>query len=430
LPKSIQSLPQVAHLRRRWELFQAAVTQPQLQPKLVEYLYGSTLETSVSRLEEFAACPFRFSITSGLHAEERRLFQLDARHQGSFQHEVLARFHLEVQRENRRWRDLTAAEARQRIRAIAEKVVVEYEGGLLQASEQSRFTAEALISTLQAFITAAIDWMPQYQFDPHSVELAFGMEEKPLPAWEIDLGEGHRLSFRGKIDRVDLMRPPGHTEALCVVVDYKSSARRLDPILMAHGIQLQLLAYLNVLRSLEDPAPIFGVRQLLPTGVFFVNLRGKYRGAHNRTEVMESFQSARALAYQHTGRFDASALPHLDNRPGVSAGDQFNYRLSASGKIHGACREPLETAAFLAALDTVESHLRRMGREIYAGTVRVDPYRKGNLSACDQCEYRGICRIDPWTHRFRVLTAGRPAVDLPAPADLRSAGGRSADQLR
>jgi hypothetical protein len=60
---------------------------------------------------------------------------------------------------------------------------------LLQGTEQSRFAAEALVKSLEEFIAAVIAWMPQYQFEPHSVELAFGIEEKPLPAWEIDLGE-------------------------------------------------------------------------------------------------------------------------------------------------------------------------------------------------------------------------------------------------
>jgi ATP-dependent helicase/DNAse subunit B len=46
-----------------------------------------------------------------------------------------------------------------------------------------------------------------------------------------------------------------------------------------------------------------------------------------------------------------------------------------------------------------------MGIEIFAGAAAVSPYRKGATTACDQCGYRSICRIDPWTHRFRLLTA-------------------------
>ena len=192
----------------------------------------------MSRLEEYAACPFRFALTSGLRVEERKLFRLDVRHQGSFQHEVLARFHQQLKAEHKQWRDITSADARARIEAIAASLMPEYEGGLLQANEQTRFTIRSIVTALQDFITTIIEWMPQYRFEPHAVELAFGIEEKPMPAWEMDLGDGHRLSFRGKIDRVDLWRQPGDSAAWCVVMDYKSSARSLDAVLMAHGLAI------------------------------------------------------------------------------------------------------------------------------------------------------------------------------------------------
>ena len=78
--------------------------------------------TSVSRLENFAACPFRFFVHSGLRAEERKVFELDFREQGSFQHDVLKLFHEELQREGRRWRDLAPAEARERVARMASGV--------------------------------------------------------------------------------------------------------------------------------------------------------------------------------------------------------------------------------------------------------------------------------------------------------------------
>ena len=45
----------------------------------------------------------------------------------------------------------------------------------------------------------------------------------------------------------------------------------------------------------------------------------------------------------------------------------------------------------------------RMGRAIFAGDIRLNPFQKGAQRACDRCEYQGICRIDPWTHAFRQL---------------------------
>ena len=39
-----------------------------LSPELTGKLYGATLKSSVSRLEEFAQCPFKFFVKSGLKA--------------------------------------------------------------------------------------------------------------------------------------------------------------------------------------------------------------------------------------------------------------------------------------------------------------------------------------------------------------------------
>lgn len=405
IPAAIEKLPLISGLRHRCEQFTTAAGQSPLPVALNEALYGRILETSVSRLEEYASCPFQFFVTSGLRAEERTTFRLDARQRGSFQHEVLSRFHQELKREQKRWRDLDSHEAKKRIAHIVDTLAVEYEEGLLRATEEGQFAAQSLSESLQTFMSTLIEWMPQYQFDPHSVELAFGIEEKPLPAWEVDLGEGHWLSFRGKIDRIDLCGRPGTDEAYCVVIDYKSSLRQLDPVFLAHGIQMQLPAYLSVLRSLKHPEAVFGVKRLIPAGVFFINLRGKYGAGKSRRDVLGNFRKARALAYQHSGRFDLEVLSFLDSRKDSTAGDQFNYRLRLDGTMHRNCREPMESAVFAQLLTNVEGHLIRIGREIYSGNVRPDPFQKGRQKACDKCVCQSICRIDPWRHKFRVLTA-------------------------
>jgi ATP-dependent helicase/nuclease subunit B len=375
-----------------------------VSPALAARLYGPSLRTSVSRMEQFAACPFKFFVHSGLRAEERKLFELDVRNQGNFQHDVLACFHDQLRAEGKRWRDLTPAAARARIKQVAASMLLTFHDGLLQASEESRFTARMLTESLQDFVETLVGWMRgQYAFDPVAVEIAFGDKDGVFPAWELDLGEARRLLLHGRIDRVDICRDTNSDSAPCVVVDYKSGGRQLDPLLMANGLPLQLAAYLNVLRHWPNPSPLFGVACLLPAGMFYVSLRGKYERAEHRDESLADAARARQLAYQHTGRFDAQYLRKLDQRPDAVKGDQFNYTLKQDGTISANSREALGTAEFIALLDAVENILREMGRAVYAGVAKVDPYRKGNVTACDQCDYRAICRIDPWTHSYRVL---------------------------
>jgi ATP-dependent helicase/nuclease subunit B len=376
-----------------------------LSPGLAEAIYGPTLQTSVSRLEEFAQCPFRFLVHSGLRAEERKVFELDARERGSFQHEVLRLFHEQLTAKGKRWRDLTPEEARERVGKIAAELAPNYRDGLLRADDQGRFTARVLAESLQDFVETLVTWMRgQYEFDPAVAELGFGFEAGGAPAWEMNLGGGRQLALRGRIDRIDLYRETAD-RAWCVVMDYKSGQRKLDKVLVEHGVQLQLLGYLAAVRRWPHLPALPGVERLVPAGVFYVNLRGKYDGGGMRAEVLADVEASRRMAYRHTGRFSVDALPKLDNRPGTKAGDQFNYRRTQDGSLHKGSTEALPRAEFEALLDRVETQLTEMGRAIYAGAAKVDPYRKGAETACRYCDYRPVCRIDPWTHRYRVLRA-------------------------
>jgi ATP-dependent helicase/nuclease subunit B len=196
--------------------------------------------------------------------------------------------------------------------------------------------------------------------------------------------------------------------ALCVVMDYKSGQRKLDKILVEHGVQLQLLAYLAAVRHWPDPHVLFGVQQLIPAGVFYVNLRGQYERGNTRDEALADADDARKLAYRHTGRFDASFLGKFDNRPNVQRGDQFNYNRNHDGSLRKGSTEALPQAEFEKLFNRVEAQLKGMGRAIFSGAAQVDPYRKGHETPCDFCDYRAVCRIDPWTHRYRVL---RPSAE-------------------
>jgi ATP-dependent helicase/nuclease subunit B len=396
-------IPNLAKLTKSLGALREPGSMENLSPALAEKLYGPTLRTSVSRLEEFAACPFRFFVRSGLRAEERKKFELDARERGSFQHDVLKKFHDDLTAEGKRWRDLTPQSARERIGVIATKLMENYRDGLLRDSAQTKFTARALAQSLQDFVEVIVSWLRgQNEFDPAAAELDFGGENSRASAWEIDLGGGHKLALRGRIDRVDLWRDADSGDALALVMDYKSTSKKLDAVLVEHGVQLQLLAYLNVLRHWKNPQEILGVKRLIPTGVFYVNLRGQFEGGGSRDEILADADEAWRKAYRHTGRFDAGALKKLDH---TGAADQFNYNRNKDGSLRKGSVEALPRAEFEALLDRVEIQLREFGRAIFSGEAKVDPYRKGRMTPCEFCDYRAVCRIDPWTHQYRVLRA-------------------------
>jgi ATP-dependent helicase/nuclease subunit B len=376
----------------------SAVTEVEaLPPEVALSLYGNPLRTSVSRLEAFARCPFQFFVRSGLRADERVLYELDRREQGSFQHEILAEFHNRLAAANRKWRDVAPAEGRALIAAIADELRENFQDGLANANAQNRFLARAKTGALQDFIEAYLALIRTTDYDPHRVELGFGAGG-PLGAWRLQIDADRALEFSGRIDRVDVWTDPTAQVTHALVFDYKSSAKELERRYVASGIQQQLPAYLLALEKMGDTVQFpYSVRA---AGAFYANLNPAIRTAKSRAEAVGDETLGLGEDLKHAGVFDWGMIDSLDPK---RAAQMFTYGEGGPKAKPAAKYGALSSEDFRALLRETEDGLKKIGGEIYAGKVKIDPFRHGQKKACDQCQYAGVCRIDHWTHDFRVI---------------------------
>jgi len=98
-------------------------------------------------------------------------------------------------------------------------------------------------------------------------------------------------------------------------MDYKSRVRELDAVKLHHGLELQLLSYLGVLKHLPLPREWAAAGALAPAGVFYVPLNGGAGSATGeRSEILEPDPAAARSAYQHRGRFLADEENHEDDQ--------------------------------------------------------------------------------------------------------------------
>ena len=395
--------PNELQISRQQSLQRAPDTLESPLPKQLYQDEAGLFRTSVSRLEQFAACPFRFFIHSGLRCEERVQFQIDRRRIGSFQHLILEAFHNEIQVSQRTWRQVPPSEAQAMIVRLTQEAASQFDHGIFLSTAEAIFSLESIVQRLQEFVAILINWMDQYEFDPHTVELGFGGPNDPVGPWTVALDSG-RIAFMGKIDRLDVHPSEDIQGADAVIIDYKSGGKKLDPILLYNGVQLQLLAYLNVVSRLPEIGKHLKTGPLYPAGVFFVPLRGYSPRQPNRDSARLCHADDRPRAFQHVGCFDLSSLRQLDSRSEVLTGDQIHYQLKKDGTPKKNAWNVMAPETFRATMARTESSIQTMGNRILSGDIKVDPFRHGNQVACQYCPYPTICRIDPAEHAYRTLS--------------------------
>ncbi len=370
--------------------------------ELAEQLYGRELHTSVSKFEDFPKCPFKFFVASGLKAKERKIFELDSRRQGSFQHKLLEEFHKELQIEKKHWREIERGDAQARVRRIAERIIPDFDRGIMASRPENQFLAHIYTSLIEDFVAQVIQWMDQqWEFNPMQVELGFGNEDG-LGRWRIDLSHGKSLIFHGRIDRIDLWTNPATGTTHYVVIDYKSGVRKLTRLLFERGMEQQLVAYLLAIKGSEKAHELFKATKLEPAGGFFVSLRPEPGKGGNRNEVLNKNEETKSDSYKHFGLFDFSLINQFD-RPRKK--DQIGYRVTSDpDKLHrGGAFGAMYAVDFTEALVQSEQRLRDMAEQVFQGKVAVFPYKFGCETACKYCEFTSVCRFDSWRDPFNVI---------------------------
>lgn len=377
-----------------------------LSAAVAQELFKNRLQTSVSGMEAFAACPFKFFAQDTLRARERVLFQFERKEQGVFQHEVLSLFHRELKLGCLKWRDIDPEDARNRVERLGWQVAATQGHDPQSTPEGTRHSIAARIRVLQDYAAWAVAMnQTACEFDPELSEIPLGMEGG-LPGWTIRLDGGGELELLGRIDRVDIHHSPDSSTQY-IVLDYKSSAQKPDRVKIENGLQLQLLAYAAALREIEGAAGALRSdgRRLLPVGVFYIPLKATTATAKTRGEALDKAGEA---TFPHAGLFDLSALGQFDSRPGGRSSGQFQYKLTKAGVPYKGSFNALPPGQFQEWLDRVRALLGDFASRVLSGEMGVSPYRQKTHTPCDHCAHRGVCRTDPWEQSYRALAATEP----------------------
>jgi ATP-dependent helicase/nuclease subunit B len=357
-----------------------------IKQERVRMLYGSTIHTSVSRLEKYSSCPFSYYVEYGLKAKERNIMKMNAPDTGSFMHRVIDRFSKTVSESSTGWRQIEKDWCAERVALIVDELVQDMAGTIFLSSSRYKYFADRLKRVLTRAVWMIAEHIKRSTFEPIGYELGFGDGEK-LPPITLELTTGDSMVLSGRIDRMDCLET--EEGKYFRVVDYKSGSKQFKLADVYYGLQIQLITYLDAVgESLgkESGKPV------LPAGVLYFKLDDPIvlggRGA-SEEEIEKAIM--KALKMKGLLLADVKLIKEMDTS---IEGDSLIIpaRVNKGGDLGRA------SAATAEQFDLIKRHVRKLlnslGEEMLKGNISISPYRQKRMAACTYCGYMSICQFD------------------------------------
>jgi len=349
-------------------------------------LYSLPLYSNVSRVEQFVNCPFAHFIRYGLKPQERKIFAVSAPDIGELFHNSLLAFAMQLKKENKHWFELQRPECDRIMDGIMDELVPEHGHGVFTSSHRYQYLVQRLKRISRRAVWVLTEHLQRGEFVPLQYEVSFG-PGCPFPAIEIELENGEKFYLVGRIDRVDLLE--GEECTYVKIIDYKSGNQDFKLSDVYYGLSLQLMIYLQAVMASFHHLP---GDKLKPAGVFYFKIDDPMINSENG--IIENIEKEIAKKLKMKGLVleDAQLISQLDNQIAGSS-DIIPVALTVNGGFtKNSAVLPAEN--FAALIRHVEELLRRIGREIMNGTIKIEPVKNGQHNACVFCPYRAICQFD------------------------------------
>ena len=358
------------------------------------------MPATVRQLEDAAACPFRHFARYGLLLTGRESADVTGVDLHNAYHRVIQNLTRDLLEKNTDWVGLDAAAAAGLIAVHVAEVGRQLRGEVMLSSARNRYLLDHIERTLARAVASLAEAHRRGKYRPAWANLRFGGPGATLPPHEVVTPLGRTVRLHGHVDRVDL----NDRGTAFTVSDYRLTPGSLSLDKVYHGLSLQLLTYLLVVR---DGGVRLAGRELHPAAAFLTGLLHPPRGVLHPDDATPADDADFHLRHKPRGLIDDRAVDSLDG-----GGEGMSKVVAAYRKKDGTLgnRGTTDVATadeFDALLSLVQVRLGQAADDVVNGDVAVRPYRLGRQTPCGRCEYRTVCRFEPGVNAYRPLSPMR-----------------------
>lgn len=335
-----------------------------LTQKTAERLYGS-MEPSISRMEKFVSCACAHFLTYGLRLKERQEYEFAAVDFGNILHKALEHFAEKVTQGGQTWIQVEEEKQKQYVEESVEESIIDYSNTVLYSSARNAYMIPRMKRMLYRTVWALTRQLQKGCFVPESQEVRFGS---------------------GKIDRIDVCET--QDEVLVKVIDYKTGTKSFDMAAFYHGLQMQLVVYMNEALKLEQRK--HPDKQVIPAGIFYYRLKDPIVEKEIEEEKLEE-AILKELKLDGIVNGEEAIVKKLDAEF-CGASNVIPVTRTKTGFAKYSKILPEED--FQMMLAYANEKREELKTKMECGDVDAFPYEMNQENGCQYCEYKNICGFD------------------------------------
>ena len=356
---------------------------------VAEAIYGKRIEGSVTRLENFAKCAYSHFLQYGLQLKERESSGFASVDMGNLYHTAIEIYSRKLAESSYDWFTISEEQRDDFAEASMQEAVLSYPNLSIYATAEDTHLAKRMNHIFKQTIWALTTQVRKGRFVPNDFEIAFSQTDQ-LDALFFELGESNKLRLGGRIDRIDTCEDDGRLYVK--VIDYKSGNTKFDFIELYHGLQLQLVVYMNAAMELEKKK--HPKKDVIPGGLFYYHIDDpviEVTGEISEEEVRQAI--LKELKPDGLVNKEDSIYRAMDDEF-ESKSDVIPVTLKKSGELSEAQSKVVSTEEFDLISKYVNKQIEDVGMQIYDGNVAINPYVDGEQGSCTYCPYQAVCGFD------------------------------------
>lgn len=351
----------------------------------IKKMYGKTLRTSVSRLEQYKRCPFSFHMKYGLKLNEEEKFEIRSLDTGNFMHEVIDDFFEMVEQKRLDIKLIDENQLKSIVYEIVNRKMGMNKNYIFRGSPKFIVLSRRLKKVVYQSIEYIVKQLKNSKFELYGHEVEFS-EKAELKPMKIELDDKKQVVVTGKIDRVDIAKMSDDT--FVRIIDYKSSVKDIDLNQVVSGIQIQLLTYLDEIAEQEN---------FQSAGILYFNLIDTIVKADKNLSDEEIKQQLNKK-FKMKGLIvaDIDIVKMMDTKLVPSTySESIPVYLDKDGNISRSKSSVLDREKFESLQKYTKHIISDISNEIFEGNIDIKPFYNNKKTPCDYCEYRSICNFNP-----------------------------------